>query len=77
MNGKEEIHTRTDYRDNESFNGKLKDELLNGESFYTLKEAVILIERWRIHESTVRPHSSLGYQPPAPQTTLPRPAGLP
>ena len=62
---------------NESFNGKLRDELLNGEIFYTLKEAVILIERWRIHYNTVRPHSSLGYRPPAPQTILPRPAGLP
>ncbi|MCB1641657.1 MAG: IS3 family transposase, partial [Xanthomonadales bacterium] len=49
---------------NESFNGKLRDELLNGEIFYTLKEAIILIERWRIHYNTVRPHSSLGYQPP-------------
>jgi len=62
---------------NESFNGKLRDELLNGEIFYTLKEAIILIERWRIHYNTVRPHSSLGYQPPAPQTILPRPAMLP
>ena len=62
---------------NESFNGKLRDELLNGEIFYTLKEAIILIERWRIHYNTVRPHSSLGYQPPAPQTILPRPARLP
>ena len=62
---------------NESFNGKLRDELLNGEIFYTLKEAIILIERWRIHSNTVRPHSSLGYQPPAPQTILLRPAMLP
>ena len=61
----------------ESFIGKLRDELLNGEIFYTLKEAIILIERWRIHYNTVRPHSSLGYQPPAPQTILPRPAMLP
>ena len=45
---------------NESFNGKLRDELLNGEIFYTLKEAVILIERWRIHYNTVRLHSLLG-----------------
>ncbi len=55
---------------NESFNGKLRDELLNGEIFYTLKEAQILIERWRIHYNTIRPHSSLGYRPPAPQTIL-------
>jgi transposase InsO family protein len=52
---------------NESFNGKLGDELLNGEIFYTLKEAQILIERWRQHYNTARPHSSLGYRPPAPE----------
>lgn len=52
---------------NESFNGKLRDELLNGEIFYTLKEAQVLIEQWRRHYNTVRPHSSLGYRPPAPQ----------
>ena len=45
----------------ESFNGKLRDELLNGEIFYTLKEAKIVIESWRRHYNTVRPHSSLGY----------------
>ena len=50
----------------ESFNGKLRDELLNGEIFYTLKEAKIVIEAWRRHYKTVRPHSSLGYRPPAP-----------
>ena len=59
---------------NESFNGKLRDELLNGEIFYTLREATILIERWRRHYNTVRPHSSLGYKPQAPETILPRPA---
>ena len=48
-------------------NGKLRDELLNGEIFYGLKEAQILIERWRHHDNTVRPHSSLGYRPPAPK----------
>ena len=53
---------------NESFNGKLRDELLNGELFYTLKEAEVLIERYRQHYNTVRPHSSLGYKPPAPET---------
>ncbi len=56
---------------NESFNGKLRDELLNGEIFYTLREAQILIERWRKHYNAVRPHSSLGYRPPAPETILP------
>ena len=53
---------------NESFNGKLRDELLNGEIFYTLKEAKIMIERWRVHYNTKRPHTSLGYRPPAPET---------
>ena len=51
----------------ESFNGKLRDELLNGEIFYTLTEAKIVIETWRKHYNTVRPHSSLGYKPPAPE----------
>ena len=59
---------------NESFNGKLRDELLNTEIFHTLKEAKVLIERWRQHYNTIRPHSSLGYRPPAPQAILPRPA---
>ena len=59
---------------NESFNGKLRDELLNTEIFYSLKEAKVLIERWRQHYNTVRPHSSLGYRPPAPEAILPRPA---
>jgi len=52
----------------ESCNGKMRDQFLNGELFYTLKEAQILIERWRIHYNTVRPHRSLGGQPPAPET---------
>ena len=52
----------------ESFNGKLRDELLNGEIFYSLKEAKIIIERWRKHYNEKRPHSSLGYRPPAPVT---------
>ena len=56
---------------NESFNGKLRDELLNGEILTTLCEAQVLIERWRQHYNTVRPHSSLGYRPPAPETILP------
>ena len=51
----------------ESFNGKLRDELLNGEIFYTLAEAKIVIEQWRRRYNTVRPHSSLGYKPPAPE----------
>jgi len=58
---------------NESFNGKLRDELLNGEIFYTLKEAQVLIEQWRRHYNTIRPHSSLGYRPPAPETIKPLP----
>jgi transposase InsO family protein len=55
---------------NESFNSKLRDELLNAEIFTTLHEAQVLIERWRRHYNTVRPHSSLGYRPPAPETVL-------
>lgn len=50
----------------ESFNSKLRDELLNGELFYSLAEARIVIEGWRQHYNTRRPHSSLGYRPPAP-----------
>lgn len=52
----------------ESFNGKMRDQFLNGELFYTLTEAQILTERWRIHYNTVRPHRSLGGQPPVPET---------
>jgi putative transposase len=55
----------------ESFNGKLRDELLNGEIFYSLKEAQTVIEKWRIHYNTRRPHSALGYRPPAPLTVPP------
>ena len=54
----------------ESFNGKLRDELLNGEIFYTLKEAQILIEHWRREYNHIRPHSSLKGRPPAPETLL-------
>jgi putative transposase len=50
----------------ESFNGKLRDECLNGEIFYSLKEARVVIEMWRKYYNTVRPHSALGYRPPAP-----------
>jgi len=56
----------------ESFNGKLRDELLNREIFYTLEEASVLVERWRIHYNTIRPHSFLGYRPPAPETIQPK-----
>ena len=56
---------------NESFNGTLRDQLLNGEIFYTLREAKVLLERWRWHYNHVRPHSSLGYMPPAPEARLP------
>ena len=52
---------------NETFNSKLRDEILNTEIFSTLKEAKVLIERWRHHYNTIRPHSSLGYRPPAPK----------
>ena len=52
---------------NESFNGKLRDELLNGEIFYTLKEAKVMLERGRVHYNTRRPHTSLGYRPQVPE----------
>jgi putative transposase len=55
----------------ESFNGKLRDELLNGEIFYSLKGAKAAIGQWRSHYNTARPHSSLGYRPPAPQAFSP------
>ncbi|BBU54860.1 insertion element protein [Mameliella alba] len=55
----------------ESFNARFRDELLNGEIFYSLREAQILIEQWRRHYNTKRPHSALGYRPPAPETILP------
>jgi len=54
----------------ESFNGKLRDELLNREIFTTLEEAKVLIEQWRREYNQVRPHSSLGYRPPAPEAIL-------
>ncbi len=54
----------------ESFNGKFRDELLNGEIFYTLKEAKTLIEQWRVEYNTFRPHSSLNYRPPAPEVYM-------
>jgi transposase InsO family protein len=55
----------------ESFNGKLRDELLAREQFDTLLEAKVLIEHWRRHYNTQRPHSSLGYHPPAPEAIQP------
>ena len=64
----------------ESFNSKLRDELLNGELFYSLAEARIVIESWRQHYNTQRPHSSLGYKPPASPAVLwpaePRPSTM-
>ena len=59
----------------ESFNGKVRDELLNAELFDTLLEAKVLTERWRRAYNTVRPHSSLGYRPPAPEARLVGPPG--
>ena len=61
---------------NESFNGKLRDELLNGEVFYSFKEATIIIEGWRIHYNTQRPHSALGYRPTAPVTRAIKPTPI-
>ncbi len=55
----------------ESFNGKLRDELLNREVFTTLTEAKVLIEQWRREYNQVRPHSSLGYRPPTPEARIP------
>ena len=54
----------------ESFNGKMRDELLSLEIFYSLREAQILIEMWRRHYNTIRPHSALGYRPPVPASIL-------
>ena len=59
----------------ESFNGKLRDELLDREIFYTVTEAQILIERWRREYNTIRPHSALGYRPPAPEAVTRVPEG--
>ncbi len=55
----------------ESFNARLRDELLDGEIFYSLPEARIIIESWRRHYNNVRPHGSLGYKPPAPEVFVP------
>ncbi len=61
----------------ESFIDKLRDELLNGEIFYTLTEVKVLVERWRQLYNRVRPHSALGYRPPAPEAIEPLPPGIP
>ncbi len=61
----------------ESFNARMRDELLNGEIFYSLKEAQIIIEGWRRHYNAVRPHASLGYRPPAPEVFVPGLAAWP
>jgi hypothetical protein len=58
------------YRHCERFNSKLRDELLNRKIFYTLKEAKIVIENWRRHYNPVRPRSSPGYKPPAPEAVI-------
>ena len=55
----------------ESFNSRFRDELLNGEVFYALREAQIFIERWRKHYNMHRPHSALGYRAPAPEVFIP------
>ena len=60
-----------EYDLNDSVNGKLGDELLNGEIRHTLKEAKELIEQWRRHDDTIGPHSALGYRPPPPQSIQP------
>jgi len=54
----------------ESFNARFRDELLDGETFYSLKEAQILIEQWRKHYNTKRPNSALGYRPPVPESII-------
>jgi transposase InsO family protein len=56
----------------ESFNDKLRDELLNGEIFYSLNEVTVVIEQWRKHHNTIRPYLSPNYRPPGPQTSLPK-----
>src|SRR3712207_2837640 len=55
----------------ESFNARLRDELLDGEIFYSLREAEVVIESWRRHYNSVRPHASLGYRAPAPEVFVP------
>jgi putative transposase len=61
----------------ESFNARLRDELLDGEIFYSLREAQVVIESWRRHYNQVRPHASLGYRAPAPEVIVPAFAASP
>jgi putative transposase len=61
----------------ESFNGKPRDELLDGEAFNTLREAQVLTERWRRHYNEERPRSALGYRPPTPETLQQGPMPIP
>jgi transposase InsO family protein len=61
----------------ESFNARLRDELLDGEIFYTLREAQIIIESWRRHYNAIRPHESLCYKPPSPEVFVPALAAWP
>ena len=61
----------------ESFNARLRDELLDDEVFYTLREAEVVIESWRRHYNTVRPHASIGYRAPAPEVFVPALAAWP
>jgi len=61
----------------ESFNARLRDELLDGEIFYSLGEAQVIIESWRRHYNTIRPHASIGYKPPAPEVFVPALAAWP
>jgi putative transposase len=61
----------------ESFNARLRDELLDGEIFYSLQEAKVVIESWRRHYNSIRPHASLGYRPPAPEVFVPTFAAWP
>ncbi len=61
----------------ESLNARLRDELLDGEIFYSLREAQVVIESWRRHYNHVRPHASLGYRAPAPEVIVPALAARP
>jgi putative transposase len=61
----------------ESFNGRFRDEFLHGEIFYSLREAQILIQQWRKHHNTRRPHSAPSYRPPAPESIIPMDRGRP
>ena len=61
----------------ESFNARLRDELLDGKIFYSLREAQIVIESWRRHYNSIRPHASLRYKPPAPEVFVPALAAWP